>query len=101
MRSLVYGRGMRNTSELTLNKPVAWTRTDVDSPIIHEEMMQRHPELRPHYPVPLFYGSQDWYIVEFWLDGEKRGRVRQGSSLDAVYEEEVAAGVDVINVILV
>ena len=43
----------------------------------------------------------DWYIVEFWLDGERRGRVRQGSSLDAVYEEEVAAGVDVINVITV
>ena len=43
----------------------------------------------------------DWYIVEFWLDGEKRGRVRQGSSLDAVYEEEVSAGVDVINVITV
>lgn len=43
----------------------------------------------------------DWYIVEFWLDGERRGRVRQGSSLDAVYEEEVARGVNVINVILV
>ena len=63
--------------------------------------MQKHPELRQYYPVPLYYAPQEWYIVEFWLDGEKRGRVRQGSSLDAVYEEEVAAGVDVINVILV
>lgn len=35
--------------------PVAWTRTDVDAPIIHEEMMQRHPELRQYYPVPLYY----------------------------------------------
>ena len=92
----------REIDRTTANRtPVAWTRTDIDSPIIHEEMMQRHPELRPHYPVPLYYGSQDWYIVEFWLDGEKRGNVRQGSSLEAVYEEEVAAGVDVINVITV
>ena len=36
------------------NEPVAWTRTDVDAPIIHEEMMQRHPELRQYYPVPLY-----------------------------------------------
>ena len=40
------------------NKPVAWTRTDVDSPIIHEEMMQRHPELRQYYPVPLYYAPE-------------------------------------------
>lgn len=43
----------------------------------------------------------DWYIVEFWLDGERRSSVRQGSSLEAVYLEEVARGVDVINVITV
>jgi len=41
------------------NKPVAWTRTDIDSPIIHEEMMQRHPELRQYFPVPLYYGPQE------------------------------------------
>ena len=41
------------------NEPVAWTRTDVDAPIIHEEMMQRHPELRQYYPVPLYYGPQE------------------------------------------
>ena len=40
-------------------EPVAWTCTDVDSPIIHEEMMQRHPELRQYYPVPLYYGPQE------------------------------------------
>ena len=40
-------------------EPVAWTRTDVDSPIIHEEMMQRHPELRQYYPVPLYYGPRE------------------------------------------
>ena len=39
-------------------EPVAWTRTDVDSPIIHEEMMQRHPELRQYYPVPLYYARE-------------------------------------------
>ena len=36
-------------------EPVAWTCTGVDSPIIHEEMMQRHPSLRQYYPVPLYY----------------------------------------------
>ena len=41
------------------NEPIAWTRTDVNSPIIHEEMMQRHPELRQYYPVPLYYGPQE------------------------------------------
>ena len=40
--------------EQNKQEPVAWTRTDVDSPIIHEEMMQRHPELRQYYPVPLY-----------------------------------------------
>ena len=39
--------------------PVAWTRTDVNSPIIHEEMMQRHPELRQYFPVPLYYGPRE------------------------------------------
>ena len=93
----------REIDRITQNRqePVAWTRTDVNSPIIHEEMMQRHPELRQYYPVPLYYGPQDWYIVEKWVDGEKRSHIRQGDSIDAVYQEEVAAGVDVINVITV
>jgi hypothetical protein len=41
------------------NKPIAWTRTGVDSPIIHEEMMQRHPELRQYYLVPLYMAPGD------------------------------------------
>ena len=45
--------------EQNKQEPVAWTRTYVDSPIIHEEMMQRHPELRQYYPVPLYYGPQE------------------------------------------
>ena len=45
--------------EQNKQEPVAWTRTDVDAPIIHEEMMQRHPELRQYYPVPLYYGPQE------------------------------------------
>ncbi len=56
--------------------PVAWTRPDV-------------------------YAPQEWYIVEKWVAGEKRSHIRRGESLDAVYQEEVAAGVDVINVITV
>ena len=36
-------------------EPVAWTCAGVDSPIIHEEMMQRHPSLRQYYTVPLYY----------------------------------------------
>lgn len=35
--------------------PVAWTRADVNSPILHEEMMQKYPELRQYFPVPLYY----------------------------------------------
>ena len=51
----------REIDRITRNKqePVAWTRTDVNSPIIHEEMMQRHPELRQYYPVPLYYGPRE------------------------------------------
>ena len=50
----------REIDRTTANRtPVAWTRTDVDAPIIHEEMMQRHPELRQYYPVPLYYGPQE------------------------------------------
>ena len=50
----------REIDRTTANRtPVAWTRTDVDSPIIHEEMMQKHPELRQYYPVPLYYGPQE------------------------------------------
>jgi hypothetical protein len=45
--------------------------------------------------------TQEWYIVEKWVAGEKRSHIRRGDSLDAVYQEEVAAGVDVINVITV
>jgi len=45
--------------EQNKQEPVAWTRTDVDAPIIHEEMMQRHPELRQYYPVPLYYGPRE------------------------------------------
>ena len=82
-------------------EPVAWTRTDVPSPVIKEEIMQKHPELRQYYPVPLYYAPLDWFIVEKWVNGERRSSVRQGSSLEAVYEEEVAWGVDVINVITV
>lgn len=44
---------------------------------------------------------QDWYIVEFWLDGERRGHMRRGESIEAVFNEECAKGVDVINVIQV
>ena len=87
--------------EQNKQEPVAWTRTDVPSPVIKEEIMQKHPELRQYYPVPLYYAPLDWFIVEKWVNGERRSSVRQGSSLEAVYEEEVAAGVDVINVILV
>ena len=50
---------------------------------------------------PTFDPLLKWFIVEKWVNGEKRGDVRQGESLDAVYEEEVARGVDVINVIAV
>ena len=51
----------REIDRMTQNKqePVAWTRADVNSPIIHEEMMQRHPELRQYFPVPLYYGPQE------------------------------------------
>ena len=51
----------REIDRITQNRqlPVAWTRADVNSPIIHEEMMQRHPELRQYYPVPLYYGPQE------------------------------------------
>ena len=87
--------------EQNKQEPVAWTRTDVPSPVIKEEIMQKHPELRQYYPVPLYYAPLDWFIVEKWVNGERRSSVRQGSSLEAVYEEEVARGVDVINVILV
>ena len=82
-------------------KPVAWTRTDVPSPIVKEEVMLKHPELRQYYPTPLYYAPQEWYIVEKWVAGERRSHIRLGESLDAVYNEEVAAGVDVINVITV
>jgi hypothetical protein len=37
------------------NKPVAWTRTDVYAPVVKEEVMLKHPELRQYYPVPLYY----------------------------------------------
>jgi len=83
------------------DEPVAWTRTDVPSPVIKEEVMLKHPELRQYYPTPLYYAPQEWYIVEKWVAGEKRSHIRRGESLDAVYNEEVAAGVDVINVITV
>ena len=83
------------------NKPVAWTRTDVYAPIVKEEVMLKHPELRQYYPTPLYYAPQEWYIVEKWVAGERRSHIRLGESLDAVYNEEVAAGVDVINVITV
>jgi len=43
----------------------------------------------------------DWYIVEKWVDGERRGTVRRGESIEAVLNEECARGTDVINVILV
>ena len=43
----------------------------------------------------------DWYIVEKWVDGERRGTVRRGESIEAVLNEECARGADVINVILV
>ena len=51
----------REIDRITQNRqvPVAWTRTDVNSPIIHEEMMQRHPELRQYFPVPLYYGPRE------------------------------------------
>lgn len=52
-----FGVGVNDASNF--DAPVAWTRTDVDSPIIHEEMMQRHPELRQYFPVPLYYGPQE------------------------------------------
>ena len=42
-----------------IKEPVAWTRTDVPAPIIHEEVMQKHPELRQYFPVPLYYGPQE------------------------------------------
>jgi len=50
----------REIDRITQNKqvPVAWTSNDPDSPIIHEEMMQKHPELRQYYPVPLYYSPQ-------------------------------------------
>lgn len=41
------------------NAPVAWTRTDVYSPVIKEEQMLKHPELRQYYPVPLYYAPRD------------------------------------------
>jgi len=46
----------REIDRITQNKqePVAWMSNDPDSPIIHEEMMQKHPELRQYYPVPLY-----------------------------------------------
>ena len=40
------------------NKPVAWTRTDVYAPVVKEEVMLKHPELRQYYPVPLYYAPQ-------------------------------------------
>ena len=51
----------REIDRITQNRqvPVAWTRTDVNSPIIHEEVMQRHPELRQYFPVPLYYGPRE------------------------------------------
>ena len=39
-------------------EPVAWTRTDVPSPIVKEEVMLKYPELRQYYPVPLYYAPQ-------------------------------------------
>jgi hypothetical protein len=47
------------------------------------------------------HAPQEWYIVEKWVDGERRSHTRRGESIDAVYKEEIAAGVDVINVITV
>jgi len=38
--------------------PVAWTRTDVYAPIVKEEVMLKHPELRQYYPVPLYYAPE-------------------------------------------
>ena len=40
------------------NKPVAWTSTDADAPVIKEEQMLKHPELRQYYPVPLYYAPR-------------------------------------------
>lgn len=51
----------REIDRITQNKqqravqPAAWTGPGENSPIFHEETMQRHPELRQHYPVPLYY----------------------------------------------
>ncbi len=42
-----------------VNTPVAWTRTDVYAPIVKEEVMLKHPEMRQYYPVPLYYGPQE------------------------------------------
>lgn len=39
-------------------KPAAWTRPEPNSPILREEMMQRHPELRRFYTVPLYYAPE-------------------------------------------
>lgn len=47
----------REIDRITQNKqePAAWTGPGENSPIFHEETMQRHPELRQYYPVPLYY----------------------------------------------
>jgi hypothetical protein len=48
----------REIDRMSKNKPVAWTRTDVYAPVIKEEVMLKHPELRQYYPVPLYYAPQ-------------------------------------------
>lgn len=39
-------------------KPAAWTSMDPNAPVIKEEVMQKHPELRKYYPVPLYYAPE-------------------------------------------
>ena len=55
----VYGKFAELIVSEFIKEPIAWTRTDTPAPIIHEEMMQKHPELRQYFPVPLYYGPQE------------------------------------------
>ena len=65
-----------------------------DGPLTAQQIEQVKNSAESHAP-------QEWYIVEKWVAGERRSHTRRGESIDAVYKEEVAAGVDVINVITV
>jgi hypothetical protein len=39
-------------------KPAAWTSMDPKAPVIKEEVMLKHPELRQYYPVPLYHAPE-------------------------------------------